>query len=257
MNSLPKWLINGLGALLIAFVALLVVSKAKDLNDVLGNKNPDNTMSVSAEGKVKAVPDIATVNLGVLTQGGTPAKVQEENSKKINKIIDYVKSKGISKDDISTANFNIYPQYNYDNGRNEIIGYQLNQTITIKVRGINESTEMLGEILQGAVSEGANEINGVTMGFDDPDNLRQQARQIAIEKAKEKALELANTAGIKLGKVVSVSESGGGYPTPYYADYAYGIGGGGGVALEKSASPNIEPGNQDVIETMTVVFEVK
>ena len=235
----PKWLVNGLGGLLITFVALLVVGKAKDLNDVFGNKNPK------------------TVNLGVLTQGSSPAVVQEENSKKINKIIDYVKAQGISKDDISTSQFNIYPQYNYDNGRNEIIGYQLNQTITIKVRGVDKGTEQLGKILQGAVTQGANELNGVSLSFDDPDNLRQEARKLAIEKAKQKAQELADAAGITLGKVVSVSESGGGgYPVPYYSD-AVGMGGGYGGAEVKSVSPNIEPGSQDVVANMTVVFEVK
>ena len=256
MNTLPKWLVNGLGGLLIAFVALLVVSKLKDLGDKFKNIKPDNTISVSAEGKVKAVPDLATVNLGVLTQGTSPAAVQDENSKKVNKIIEYIKAQGVSKDDISTSQFNIYPQYNYQNGRNDITGYQLNQTISVKIRGVDKSTDVLSNILKGAVSEGANEVNGVSLSFDDPDELKQEARKIAISKAKEKAGELAKAAGLKLGKVVSVSESGGGgWPAPMYAE-GMGAGGYGGV-MEKSVSPNIEPGSQDVIENMTVVFEVK
>src|SRR3989344_5545859 len=198
MNSLPKWLVNGLGGLLIAFVALLIVGKTKDLKDVLGNKNPDNTISVSAEGKVQAVPDLATVNLGVLTQGPDPSVVQEQNSVKVNKIIDYIKQQGISKDDISTSQFNIYPQYDYNNGRNTIIGYQLNQTITVKVRGMDKSTDILSKILKGGVQQGANEVNGVSFGFDDADELRQEARKLAIEKAKVKAQDLAQAAGLKL-----------------------------------------------------------
>lgn len=253
-SVLPKWLVAGLGALLIVFVALLIADKAKTLSDNYSNKNPKNTISVSAEGKVKATPDLATVNLGVLTQGSSPSVVQEENSKKINKIIEYVKSQGINKDDISTSQFNIYPQYDYSNGRSAIIGYQLNQTITIKVRGVDKGTEQLGKILQGGVSEGANEISGVSLSFDDPDNLRQEARKKAIEKAKEKAQELAESAGLKLGKVVSVSESGSVGVYPMYSE-GYGM---GGMGMDvKSASPNIEPGSQDITENMTVTFEVK
>jgi len=257
MNSLPKWLVNGLGGLLIAFVALLIVGKTKDLKDVLGNKNPDNTISVSAEGKVQAVPDLATVNLGVLTQGSDPSVVQEQNSVKVNKIIDYIKQQGISKDDISTSQFNIYPQYDYNNGRNTIIGYQLNQTITVKVRGMDKSTDILSKILKGGVQQGANEVNGVSLGFDDADELRQEARKLAIEKAKVKAQDLAQAAGLKLGKVVSVSETGS-YGGPIMPYEGLGIGGGGyGGSDMKSASPNIEPGSQDVVANMTVVFEVK
>lgn len=257
MNPLPKWLINGLGGLLIVFVALLVADKANSINDKIQGKKPENTMSVSAEGKVKAVPDLATVNLGVITQGPTAPQVQEDNTKKINKIIDYVKKQGISKDDISTSQFNIYPQYDYTGGRNNIIGYQLNQTITVKIKGVDKSTETLGKILQGSISEGANEIYGVSLSFDDPDELRQQAREKAIIKSKEKAKELAEVAGLKLGKVVSVSETVGAYPPiPIYADYG-GRGGAGGVGLESAAAPNVEPGSQDVIENMTVVFEIK
>lgn len=255
MNTLPKWLVNGLGGLLVVFVALLVVGKTKDLKDVFGNKNPDNTISVSAEGKVQAVPDLAIVNLGVLTQGSDPSSVQEQNSGKVNKIIDYIKQQGISKDDISTSQFNIFPQYDYSNGKNNIIGYQLNQTITVKVRGVEKSTEVLSKILKGSLQQGANEVNGVSLGFDDADNLRQEARKLAIDKAKLKAQDLAQAAGLKLGKVVSISESEnyGGPIMPYQ-----GMGGGGyGGSDVKAASPNIEPGSQDVVANMTVVFEVK
>ena len=102
MQSLPKWLVNGLGGLLIVFVALLAVGKGKELRDVYTNKNPQNTMSVSAAGKVKAVPDLATVNLGVVSQGADAGDVQSKNSEKINKIVDFIKRQGINKDDIST-----------------------------------------------------------------------------------------------------------------------------------------------------------
>jgi uncharacterized protein YggE len=215
---------------------------------------PENTISVSAEGKVKAVPDIAEINLGVLSQGSNPTTAQDENSKKVNKIIDFIKSQGVSKDDIATSQFNVYPQQDYRGGAPVITGYQVNQTITIKVREVDKSTERLGKILAGITESGANQINGVNLSFDDPDNLRQEARKQAIDKAKQKAEELARVAGLKLGKVVNVSESGGSYPPmPYYGD-GYG---GSGLAMEKSVSPNIEPGQQDITATMTVVFEVK
>lgn len=252
-NSLPKWLVQTLGILLIIFLALLVIDRASSLQQVLANKNPKNTISVSAQGKVIAAPDLATVNLGVFTTASTAAEAQSESSKKINQIIDFVKKQGVSKEDISTSQFSIYPMQDYRDGKTTITGYQANQTITLKVREVDKSTEKLSTILGGVASNGANQINGVNLGFDDPDNLRQQARKQAIEKAKEKAKDLASAAGLRLGKVVSVSESGMASPV---MPMAYGLGG-ADMAMEKSVSPNIEPGNQDVTADMTVVFEVK
>lgn len=256
-NMLPKWATAGVAVLLMTFLALGSVAKLQDLSDKYSGKDPKNTMSVSADGKVKAVPDMATINLGVVTQGSSSSAVQDESSKKVNKIIEFVKQQGVSKDDISTSQFNIYPQYNYKDGKNDIVGYEARQTIAVQVKGVDKSTQVLGKILSDSTLAGANEISGVSLGFDDPDNLRQKAREQAIEKAKIRAEELAKASGIKLGRIVGVSQSGGNFPGPIqYAD-GYGGGGGGYGGSAKSISPNIEPGSQDVVESMTLIFEIK
>jgi uncharacterized protein YggE len=251
----PKGLVWGIGSLLIIFLVFASVQKGYDVSQTFRNANPKNTISVSAEGKVSAVPDLATINLGVLSQGATPTTVQEENTNKINKIIDFVKKEGIDKDDVQTSQFNVYPTQDYRDGKSIITGYQVSQTITIKVREIDKNSEKIGKILSGVTEQGANQINGVYLSFDDPDQLRGEAREKAISKAKQKAEELAKAAGITLGRIVNLSESfGGGYPAPYYADSGMG---GAGIAYEKAASPNIEPGNQDVIVNMNLEFEIK
>ncbi len=243
--------------LLMLFLALAAVAKYQDLADRYSGRVPKNTMTVTAEGKVKAVPDMATINLGVVTQGPSSAAVQDESSKKVNKIIDFVKQQGVSKDDISTSQFNIYPQYNYKDGKNDIVGYEARQTIVVQVKGVDKSTQVLAKILADSTQAGANEISGVSLGFDDPDNLKQIAREQAIEKAKVRAEELAKVSGLSLGRVVSVSQTGAGDSgaVPYYG--GYGMGGGGSDSVAKSISPNIEPGSQDVTESMTLTFEVK
>lgn len=254
MQNLPKWLVSGLGALLIVLVAVSIADKAWDLKDHDKVTRQQNTFMASGEGKVKAVPDLATVTLGVVSQGATAAVVQDQNSQKINKIIEFVKQQGVSRDDIATSQFNIYPQYNYNNGKNEIIGYEARQSITIKVKGVDKSSEGLGKIISGATGNGANEISNVTLGFENPENLRQEAKTKAIENAKVRAQELAKAAGIELGRVVNVSENNAGSPMPYYGE---GYGGAGGLMMDKAASPNIEPGNQDIVETVTLTFEIK
>lgn len=250
---IPKWVVQGLGGLLIAFVALLIVQKVYDLQVTFKNQKPANTISVSGDGKVTAVPDLATVNIGVLSQGASAVEVKNQNNNKVNKVIVFIKAQGIDVKDISTSQFSFYPQQDYNNGSPKITGYQGNQSVTVKVRGVDKDQSVLEKILDGAVNNGANEIDGVNLSVENPDSLQQQARVLAIGKAKAKAQELAKEAGLTLGKVVSIAESNAGYPVPM--PYAYGMGGGGGA--EKSIAPNIQPGSQDITETMTVVFEVK
>lgn len=257
MNPIvPKWLIVAVGGLLAIFLVFASVDKVQTLSDKMSGKNSTNILSVSSDGKAKAIPDMATVNLGVVTQGTTSANVQEENSKKINQIIDFVKQQGINRDDISTSQFSIYPQYNYANGKNEIIGYEARQTITVQVRGVDKSTVSLGKILSGATTAGVNEITGVSLSFVDTDSLTKKAREEALKKAKAKAEEMAAAAGIKLGRVVSITESSSyGGPLPYYSQ---GLGGyGGGMEASKSISPNVEPGTQEIIQNVSISYEIK
>ncbi len=254
--NVRPWVWTWLGILLIGFLAISILGKIPEVRQAFKSDVPKNTISMSAEGKVSAVPDLASMTLGVLTTASTAQKAQQDNTAKINAVIDYVKKQGIEAKDITTTQLSIYPQYEYTNGKNTITGYQANQSITVKVRGIDKSTDQVGKILDGSTAAGVNEIQGVYMTFDDPDNLRQDARKIAIEKAKQKAQELADQAGLRLGKIVSISEGSSYYPgpVPYAMDQSLaregmGMGGGGNA--------KVEPGSQDITASITVVFEVK
>jgi uncharacterized protein len=255
-HLIPHWLTNTLGVLLIIFVAILIIQKGNDLKTTIKNQKPANTISVSAEGRLAATPDLATANFGVTSQGSSAKEVQSKNNDKINQIISYLKNQGVAKEDITTSQFYASPQYDYNNGRQDIIGYQTTQTVSVKIRGIDKSTDRLSAILGGITDNGANQFNGVSFSFDKPEDLQQQARKLAIDNAKKKAQDLAAQAGLSLGKVVSIAESGGGYPGPIpYATDSYG----GNMAAPqmKAVAPTVEPGSQDITETMSVTFEVK
>jgi len=260
-NILPKWLVNGLGGLLIVFVALLVVQQVYNFNQVVKNQKPANTISVTGEGKVTAVPDLATVSLGVMSQAATATDVKNQNDKKVNQVIAYIKQQGIADKDIQTQQLNLYPQQSYGvivpgggGGVPTISGYQANQTVTVKVHGVDKSQDVLNKILDGAVNNGANEVDGVNLSIENPDALQQQAQTLAIASAKTKAQALAQAAGLTLGKVTSVSENSGGYPgpVPYALNSAMSLGG-----AAKSVAPDIQTGSQEIDETMSVTFEVK
>lgn len=252
-NYAPKWLFATIGILISLLLLIFVIDKTYSFSQNFKSRIPNNTIAMSAEGKVTATPDLATITLGVLTKGPTAARVQDANSEKINQVVKFLKDNNIDEKDITTSSYSIYPDYSYQDNKSIIIGYQANQTVTVKIHNADKEKDKIGRIIDGATNNGANEVNGVYFSFEDVDNLRQQARKIAVAKAKEKALDLANEAGIKLGKVVSISEGGSYYPQPRM-DYAYGKGGGG---EDSSVAPDIQPGSQDITENITVTFEVK
>ena len=213
-------------------------------------KNPDiqRTISIMGEGKVTAIPDIALVSLGLTTEKKSVSDAQSENSKTINSLIEKLKVLGIAKEDITTTNYSIYPAYDWTNGKQILRGYTVSQDVQVKIR----QTDKVDDVLKIAGDLNLNQIGGLTFTIDNPETYKQQARIKALENAKEKADALAEVMGVKLGKVISFSESGGNVPAPYpiYAkSEAMGIGGGG-------PAPTVEVGSQEIVIDATISYEL-
>lgn len=160
-----------------------------------------------SEGKseIEVVPDEARVSLGINIQRNTVGPAQEEANRVINAITERLSELGIDKEDVKTSNYSIYPNYDYTNGNNRIIGYNINSNLEITVSDFDK----LNSVIDLATAEGANQVGGVQFALSNEkeDELKKQARQEAIKDAQESAQELARLSGIKLGKVVDVSES--------------------------------------------------
>ncbi len=240
---LPQWILKTLGVLLIVLVGVVIINQFKAIHGTY------QTMNISAQGKVSSVPDLATVRIGVITEGINAVDIKNKNNQKINQLIDFIKQQNIDKNDIQTTEFYASPKYRYENGQNNIIGYQANQLMTVKFHDIDKSRFQLEKILDGAVNNGANQIQDINFSFSDPENLKKQARKQAIANAKEKAKELTHQAGLQLGKIINIVEAGDSSNQPPFP-VAMSLG------REKSVAPDIQPGTQDIIENMTLVFEV-
>lgn len=220
---------------------------------------PNRTFSVSAEGKVTAVPDIARVLFGTLTEGGKNiGDLQTENSQKASRAISYLKKNGVSEQDIKTESYNIAPRYEHytcPSSKNteravscppsEIVGYSVSQSISVKIRDINKAGDLLG----GIVENGANTVSGLSFTVDEPDVLQNKARKEAITRAKEKAQFFAEAGGFRLGKVISIQE--GQVYNPYSRFELYSGKGG------DFASPEIEPGSQEIALSFTITYEIR
>ncbi|MEK7497244.1 MAG: SIMPL domain-containing protein [Patescibacteria group bacterium] len=214
--------------------------------------NISDTITVTGEGKVTAVPDIGLISLSVENRGANVIEVQKEGTKKMNEIINYLKAQDIDKKDIRTTQYNLNPIYAYDrdSGQQKFDGYQLSQSVEVKIRNLAK----VGEIIAGASGKGANQIGQLTFSVDEPEQYQQQARIEAIAKAKAKAEAMARAAGISLGKVKSFSEninSPMNYPM-MYARNEMEIGGG----LDKAPAPQVEAGSQEVIVNVSLSYEI-
>ena len=167
-------------------------------------------LSVSAEGKSEARPDLATINLGVTTEGQTAQAALQENARRMAALTQALRRAGIAERDIQTSNVSVYPQQQYVEGQQpRITGYQANNTVTAKVRNIDNT----GRVIDAAVAAGGNTINGVSFSHSDPNAQLDVARRNAIAEARRRAELYANALGMRVVRIVAVSE-GAGYSPP-------------------------------------------
>ncbi len=210
-------------------------------------QNYPQEISVSGQGKVYAKPDVAVLVLGVENRGAKISDIVKDSTDKMNKIIKDIKDSGVDEKDIQTTQYTITPEYNWTEKAGRIfVGYVLTQQVTVKIRDF----EKVGNILDKAITDGANAIGDLRFTIDSPEKAQAEARQKAIAQAKEKAQTLAKQSGLKIVKLINVFE-GGYYPQPVY-------GKGGGVAMESAnVAPQIQPGQMDIDSTVILIYRVR
>lgn len=172
-----------------------------------------STVSVNGEGIVTAVPDMATITVGVVTQADAAADALVANNRAmtgLNKVLDDF---AIAERDRQTTSFNISTQYrrNMNPPREpEIESYQVSNQVTIRVRNLDQ----LGKLLDALVKSGGNSVTGIQFGNTDLKERMDEARKLAVADARRRAELYAGAAGLRIGKVLSISEAGAAVPQP-------------------------------------------
>ena len=205
------------------------------------------TISVSADAKVSAAPDIAMLSFGVTTGRQPSAKAAIALvTKNMTAVLAAVKKLGIEDKDISTENFWLNPVYDYTTAGQIPRGFEVNQNLSVKVHDLDK----VGDVLTAATSAGANQAGGITFSIDNSDALKGEARTKAIEKAKRKAQDLAASLGMHLGRITGFSEDGNYSPRPMMMKTMD-----AGMAAE--ASLPIPSGEQDITSNVTIMYELR
>jgi uncharacterized protein YggE len=242
--------------LLAAFLAVETLGAIKGL----GNPNPaQNTISVTGKGEAIAVPDLATFSFSVSADADTVSAAQEKVTENMNAVLSALKNLGIEEKDIKTSNYSLYPKYVYQQsvctpvscppGRQVADGYTASHTVSVNLR----DTELAGKALAAVGDAGATDISGISFTAEDPDAVIQEAREMAIEEARDNAKNLAHDLDVRLGKVVTYYDNIGGQPMPY------GIGSSDAAVFKESAqsAPTIPQGENKVTVNVTVVYEIR
>lgn len=168
----------------------------------------DNTISVMWDGKIFVTPDMLLLNIAVEETKSTTAEAQKIVNQKIDQIKAILKDQKIKDNDIKTKNISIYPEYDYRNSWRKLIWYRASHYMEIKIKSVDLENEWVaGKLLDDISKIGWVMINDISYDIDDKSPHYTQARQMAMEKAKQKAKELADIAGVKLSKPVSISEN--------------------------------------------------
>lgn len=233
---------------IIFWLGTLIRNNIQEYNHIGQMDSPERTISVTADAKITATPDIAMTTIGMIVEGQTVAAAQEKNTTVMNSLIEQLRALGIASEDIQTANYNIYPRYNFteEEGRT-LDGYEVNQSVQVKIRDLDKANSVIA--LAGQV--GANSVSGLQFTIDDREVYLTQAREKALEKAFAKAGALERTLGIDVVGIVSFNEFEGGTSYGARATGFEDIGFGG------AGAPSVEPGSMDVILGVNVIFEIQ
>lgn len=221
---------------------------------VLKQGQAEDQLSVNGSGTVYAKADIANIQVGLKT--GTKksaAEASADATEKMNKIVEAVKSLGVEEKDIKTSGYTLNPIYNWTESRGQYLtGYEVTQNISLKIRDLNK----IGDVIARTTEQGANQIGDISFTIDDEYDLKNQARELAIQKAKEKAAAIARQTGMELGKIKGFHENIS-LPLPNPMNYSNIRMEAKNMEDEALASPQIQPGQNEVKVEVTLVYEVK
>ena len=205
-------------------------------------------LDITARGEVRRVPDVAVISAGVVTQSANAGAAMQENATRMARVMAALRKAGVAEKDISTTAISLSPQYRYAENQPPVItGYQASNQVTVRFRDIGKS----GMILDALVKEGSNQINGPSLVIDKPEAAQDEARVAAVKAAKARADLYAAATGMKVKRIVSISESEdvSGRPMPMMMAR--------GMASDAMAKTEIAPGEQEVAVNLSVVFELQ
>jgi uncharacterized protein len=204
-------------------------------------------LDINAVGEVTRVPDVAIISAGVVSRSPTATAALQDAANRMGRVLAALKRAGVADRDIQTSSVNLNAEYRYpENQAPQLVGYTATNTVTVRFRDIRSS----GKILDALVGEGANQISGPNLVVDKPEAALDEARAKAIAVGRARADLYARSLGMRVARVVSMSESGGyAVPPPPPMPMM--------MARGERDSTSIQPGEQKLQVNLAMTFELQ
>jgi uncharacterized protein YggE len=235
-------------------LAVLLLGAAALPSPALGQQSTINQtiagtrLDISATGEVTRVPDLAIISAGVITRSATASGAIQEAATRMARVRDALKRAGIADRDIQTSNISLNPQYSYVKDQPpKLNGYSASNQLNVRFHDIANT----GKILDALVAEGANQINGPNLTIERPEAALDEARTKAVASGRARAELYARSLGLRVVRVVSVSESGGFAPPPPMPPMVM------MAARGERDQTAIDPGEQKLQVNVSMIFELQ
>jgi hypothetical protein len=249
------------GILLAIFLVAISLKEFKSIAYVGKDTPVTNAITVTGKGESVSIPDIATFSFSVTETAKLVDEAQSKATEKINTAIKALKDNGVDEKDIKTLSYTINPHYDYSEGvciatgpcrpgKSILTGYDVSQTIEVKVRDLKKAGALFATIGGLAVQN----VNGLTFSIDDIESIKAKAREAAIRNAQDKAKTLAKQLGVHLVRITSF------YDQSDQPVYGYGMGGDSmsfKSAVAAQAAPDIPAGEQKIVSNVSITYEIR
>ena len=203
-------------------------------------------VSITAEQRVSARPDLAVIQIGVVSDGATAAAAVADNAQRMTQVLAALRRAGVAERDLQTAQLSVGPQYQYvENEPPRVSSYQAQNTVSAKIRDLTA----VGRAVDAAIGQSANQLYGISFELSDPDTALDGARRAALTKARARADLYAQAAGLRVHRILHIQEGGGEPITPYPMPMM--------ARAQAAESTPVQPGEVDLTATVAVAFELR
>jgi len=234
-----------MAALMLGAAALPTAAQAQQAS--ITQSIAGTRLDVSATGDVTRVPDLAIISAGVVTRSVTATGAIQQAATRMARVREALRQAGIADRDIQTSNISLNPEYTYVNNQPpKLNGYTASNQLSVRFRDIANT----GKILDTLVAQGANQISGPNLTIEKPEAALDEARARAVAAGRARADLYARSLGLRVVRVVSVSESGSSYPVPPPMPMMR-------EAMAQAADSKIDPGEQKLQINLAMTFELQ
>ena len=236
----------------------LPLASGQAYSSLLQTSNAQVGIWVTGEGTVTLEPDLVLLNIGVETTGSSVSEARDEAAMAMDAVVTALHARDVEDRDIQTRFFNISPEYEFQEvidlrrrtTQRVLVGYRISNSATIKIRDLDG----VGAIIDDVATAGGDaiRIDGIRFTVEDPQPFQAQLREAAVTDALTKAQQFASLAGVSVGRLVFISESGGRAPAPRAFEETVMF-----AAAASAPATVVSGGELELRMTVQVVFDIQ